>query len=246
MESLRIAARSLTQRPWTGSQLWLGSKVLLGSVMGSFMACLLLAGCGVTTAGQKPPPPASQPPAGGDPAVAQPGTVPGTPAPGQPVVQARRHRFDMDSPANDDFSVELEGVHIYIRPYEDYLSMKLQGREGNRVRVLWIDSEFTDIVGRRYKLVPPGTTMQDAAYSNIPPLDVVAGQTWSGKVVLLDEAQARSTRNLNSALFPIVPADAGTPEQIKGKEFSLKLAIELNSDRRDYDFLFSVIDVYYQ
>jgi hypothetical protein len=62
----------------------------------------------------------------------------------------------------------------------------------------------------------------------------------------LDEAQARSIRNLNTALFPIVPPDAGTPEQIKGKEFTVKLATEINYDRRDYDFLFTIIDVYYQ
>jgi hypothetical protein len=217
--------------------------ILLGSLLG--------AGCGVTSSGQKPasqvPPPA---PGGPPPTVAQPGTVqPGTPpatGEGQTVVKARRHRFDMDSPANDDFSAELPEVHIYIRPYEDYLSMKVQGREGNRVRVLWLDSEFVDIMGRRYTLVPPGTTLQDAAYGNIPPLDVATGQTWSGKVLLLDQAQARSLRNLNTVLFPIVPADAGTPEQIKGKEFSLRLATEINYERRDYDFLFSVVDVYYQ
>ena len=249
MDSRITPRRPSRKRPW----MWIMGRVAPASIVGPgiLLGWLLVAGCGVTSSGQKPtsqvPPPA---PGGAPPTVAQPGTAPGTPPPatpeGQTVVKGRRHRFDMDSPANDDFSAELPEVHIYIRPYEDYLSMKIQGREGNRVRILWLDSEFTDILGRRYTMVPPGTTLQDAAYGNIPPLDVAAGQTWSGKVVLLDQAQARSLRNLNTVLFPIVPADAGTPEQIKGKEFTLRLATEINYERRDYDFLFSIVDVYYQ
>ncbi len=218
MESRQIAARRPIRRLSIASQVPRVSRVLLGGLIGG---CLLLAGCGVTTSGQKPTPAGTPPPAGGaPPTVAQPGTAPpGTtpPAEGQPVVQSRRHRFDMDSPANDDFSAELPEVHIYIRPYEDYLSMKIQGREGNRVRILWLDSEFVDIIGRRYTLVPPGTPLQEAAYSNIPPLDVVAGQTWSGKVVLLDEAQARSSRNLNMASSPSCRQMPGLRSRSRGR-----------------------------
>jgi hypothetical protein len=152
----------------------------------------------------------------------------------------------MESPANDDFTVELQEIFFYIRPFEDHLSMKIQARNQNRVKILWLDSDFVDIVGRHYKLVPPHVTIIDAANSNVPPTDIAADGIFSGKVILLDRTQTASVRNLGTALFPIVPHDAGPPEQIRGKEFTLRLEIELNFARQSYDFLFSVADTFYR
>jgi hypothetical protein len=158
----------------------------------------------------------------------------------------RRYRFEMESPANDDFAFNDSEIFIYIRPYEEHLSMKVQARELNQLRILWKDSEFVDIVGRRYRLVPPTTTIQAAASGIVPPTDVAPGQLFSGLVLLLDPAEIQTIRALGAKHFPVVPLDAGTPEQIKNAEFTLRLAIELNQARRDYDFVFSIRDTYYR
>jgi hypothetical protein len=152
----------------------------------------------------------------------------------------------MEQPANDDFAFNDPEVFIYVRPYEDHLSMKVQGRERNHVKILWSDSEFVDILGRRYQLVPPSTTVQAAANGIVPPTDVPPGQLFSGRVLLLDPAEIQTIRALGAKLFYIVPPDAGTPEQIRNREFTLRLALEVNSSRQDYDFVFSIRDIYYR
>jgi hypothetical protein len=221
------------------------AMLLVGAVAAS-----LFAGCGVTTQGTRSVPPQETPPpppAGGIPGEPpQPNTPPQPPPGTQTDVRYLRHRFEMESPPNDDFTVELEEIFFYIRPFEDYLSMKVQARNQNQVKILWMDADFVDIVGRHYKLVPPHVTITDAANSSVPPTDIPPDGVFSGKVLLLDRTQLATVRNLGTALFPIVPRDAGPPEQIRGKEFSLRLEIELNRVRQRYDFLFSVADTFYR
>jgi hypothetical protein len=157
-----------------------------------------------------------------------------------------RYRFDMEQPANEDFAFKDDQIFIYIRPFEQVLSIKVQGREQNHIKILWNESEFVDIIGRRYRLVPPTISVQDAAFGIIPPTDVPPGQIFTGEVVLLDPADIQTIRALGGKNTPIVPVDAGTPEQIREREFTMRLAIELNYARRDYDFIFSIQDVYYR
>jgi hypothetical protein len=207
-------------------------------------------GCGVKTQGTRTVPPndtPTPPPAGNIPGNPQQPTLPPQPPPGTPTtMQYLRHRFDMDAPANDDFTVEQQEIFFYIRPFEDYISMKIQARNQNRVRILWQDSDFTDILGRHYKLVPPDATYLDAANSNVPPTDIAPDGVFSGKVMILDRTQNATARNLGTNAFPIVPRDAGPPEQIKGKTFTLRLELELNYVRKSYDFQFSVVDTFYR
>ena len=93
--------------------------------------------CGVSTQGTRTVPPEGTPPPApptnvpGEPA--QP-TLPPQPPPGtQTDMRYLRYRYTMDSPANDDFTVELPEIFLYVRPFEDYISMKVQGRNQNRV-----------------------------------------------------------------------------------------------------------------
>jgi hypothetical protein len=216
---------------------------------GLALAGALLAGCGVTTQGTRSVPPEGTPvppPAGVPGEPSQPTTPPQPPPGTQTDLQYIRHRFEMESPANDDFTVELEEIFFYIRPFEDYLSMKVQGRKQNRVKILWQDSEFVDIVGRRYKIVPPTSTIMEAANNNLPPTDIAPDAVFSGKVLILDMAQVTTVRSLGTTAFPIVPRDAGPAEQIRGKEFSLRLLVELNYVRQQYDFQFSIADTFYR
>jgi hypothetical protein len=209
----------------------------------------MMSSCGVTTQGTRTVPPEGAPPAPppnvpGEPV--QP-TLPAQPPPGtQTDMRYLRYRYNMDSPNNDDFTVELPEIFLYIRPFEDYISMKVQGRAQNLVRILWLESEFVDIVGRRYRLVPPNVTMIDAANSNVPPTDIAPDGVFSGKVLILDMTQSATVRNLGTAGFPVVPRDAGPPEQVKGKTFSLRLVVELNRERQSYDFIYSITDTFYR
>jgi len=211
--------------------------------------CGIFTSCGVTSQGTRSVPPEGTPPppAPGVPGEPQQPTLPPQPPPGtQTDIRYLRYRYNMDSPANDDFTVELPEIFFYIRPFEDYISMKIQGRNQTRVRILWLDSEFVDIIGRRYKLVPPDVTLIDVANSNTPPTDIAPDGVFSGKVLLLDRTQTATVRNLGTTGFPVVPRDAGPPEQVKGKTFSLRLELELNYVKQSYDFIFSITDTFYR
>jgi hypothetical protein len=189
-----------------------------------------------------PPPPTAggTPPAAGE-------TPPGQPPGGAAVRRQMNYRFNMDSPANDEFAFYDEFVFLYARPYDDYMSMKVQARRQIPIKILWSESEFIDVLGRRYKLVPPSVTMDMAARSIVPPTELRADDIFSGRVLLLDPTQREMIRSLGAGtVFPVVPVDAGTPEQVRNKSFSMRLVLEINANRQNYDFAFSVIDAFYR
>ncbi len=207
------------------------------------LACSSSPPPGQTTAAPPPatPPPATPPPPGATP---PPGTAPEA-QPG--TTRELLYRFTMDSPANSDFAFNDDLVFIYVRPYKDYLSMKVQARRQIPIKIHWNESELVDILGRRYKLVPPTATLEMAARNILTPTELRADDIFSGRVLLLDPTLAQTIRNLGSApVFPVVPPDAGPPEQIRGKSFTMRLALEINAVRTTYDFIFSIIDSYYR
>jgi hypothetical protein len=211
----------------------------LASLFIPVVLAALASGCGSGAKTKTETAPAAPPATGGE--SQSPPSPPGT-------VRVMRYNFDMVSPANDDFAITDPEIFIYIRPDPDadHLVVKVQGREQNHIKILWNESEFVDILGRRYQLVPPSTTIQEAANGIVPPTDIPPGGLFSGKVLLLDPADIRSIRALGGKHFPIVPHDAGTPEQIRDREFTMRLAIELNASRRDYEFLFAIQDIYFR
>lgn len=175
-----------------------------------------------------------------------PQAPPDTSGAGSAAGRQLRYRFDMDQPANQDFTFTDNAIFIYIRPFEDYLSMKVQGRVQNKVKIYWDESEFVDILGRRYQLVPPSVTIKQAAFGNVPPTEVAPGQVFTGRVLLLDPADIQTIRALGGEPSPVVPPDAGTPEQMRGREFTMRLVLELNYERKSYDFSFTIRDIFYR
>jgi hypothetical protein len=149
----------------------------------------------------------------------------------------------MLSPANDDFAINDEDVHIYLRPYEDNLAMRIQGREQNFLRIYWDESEFIDILGRRYKLVPPNIDFSEATFG-ISPTDIPPGTIYAGRLLLLDPTDRQAIQRLGGDPYPVVPPDAGTPDQIRGQTFEVDLEIEVNGERRSYPFSFEIKDAY--
>lgn len=193
---------------------------------------------------------ASNPPAsrGGSPAENAPATEsPEPPAPNPEQPEHGGHlefRFRMESPANEDFAFKDEQIFVYLRPDTEArdLVLRLQGREQNFIRIFWDDSEFYDILGRRYKIVPADVELQQAAFG-IPPTDVAPGSLYSTRLRLLDVTNTQAVRQLGSRPAPVVPPDAGTAEQIRGQTFELELAVEINDQRRTMPFTFEIRDV---
>jgi hypothetical protein len=204
---------------------------------------ILVLGCS-----SSPPPgaPPGQPPAAGQapPASGQ------TPPPGTEGAVARRqmnYRFTMDSPANDDFAFYDDFVFIYARPFDEYMSIKVQARRQIPIKIWWSESEFVDVIGRRYQLVPPSVTLDMAARNIVPPTELRSDDIFSGRVLLLDPTQKELIRALGTTTqFPIVPYDAGTPEQVRNKSFTMRLVLEINAARQPYDFVFTVLDAFYR
>jgi hypothetical protein len=155
------------------------------------------------------------------------------------------YRFRMDQPANEDFAFKDDLVHVYARPFEDNIAVRIQGREQNFIRIYWNDCEFTDILGNRYKVVPPNIDFSQATLG-IPPTDIPAGQLWSGRLRILDTTAGPEVLRLGGNPFPIVPPNAGTPEQIRGALFELVLDLEINGLRQTYPFSFEIRDAYYR
>ncbi len=205
------------------------------AVLAPFLLAALALACKSSAPNAKPAPMPAAGPAPADTSTARP-----------TAGRQLRYRFDMDQPANQDFAFTDDAIFIYIRPFEDYLSMKVQGRVQNKVKIYWDESEFADILGRRYQLVPPSVTIKQAAFGNVPPTEVAPGQVFTGKVLLLDPADIPTIRALGGEPSPVVPPDAGTAEQVRGREFTLRLVLELNYERKSYDFSFTIRDIYYR
>jgi hypothetical protein len=181
------------------------------------------------------PPPESDP---GAPIEAPPGAQP---PPGAQLF----YRFRMDTPANENFAFKDDLVHIYARPFEDNISVKIQGRERNFIRIYWDSCEFTDILGNRYKVVPSDIDFSRAAWG-IPPTDIAAGGVFNDRVRLLDTTAGVEVQQLGGNPFPVVPPDAGTPEQLRGKYFELVLDLEIAGRRQSYPFSFEIRDAFYR
>jgi predicted small lipoprotein YifL len=198
---------------------------------------LVVAGCGGSS------PPATPPGDTAAPADSAPDRTPPPPPESPPPSRQVSYRFSMQSPANDDFAFNDDDVHIYLRPYEDNLAIRIQGREQNFLRVYWDESEFIDILGRRYKLVTPDLALSEATFG-IPPTDIPAGTIYAGRLLLLDPTDRQAIQRLGGDPFPVVPPDAGAPDQIRGQSFEVNLEIEVNGQRRTYPFTFEIRDAY--
>jgi hypothetical protein len=231
-------------RPGSGA-----GAAALGCSLGAGILILtaLVLGCSSS------PPPQSAP--GAPPPQSAPGAPPPQSAAGEPppagaqggvVRRQMNYRFNMDSPANDEFAFYDDFVFIYARPYDEYMSMKVQARRQIPIKILWSESEFVDVIGRRYRLVPPSVTMDMAARNIIPPTELRADDLFTGRVLLLDPTQKEMIRNLGGTPFPVVPLDAGTPEQVRNKSFTMRLMLEINANRQTYDFIFSILDAFYR
>jgi hypothetical protein len=151
----------------------------------------------------------------------------------------------MASPANNDFAVTEADLFVYVRPFTDYLSFRIQSRELNHIRINWQETVFTDIVGRKYAVVPPTVNFEEAVYG-IPPLDVPPGEVWKAKLLLLDPANRAEIQRLGGRPSPVVPVDAGTLEQMRGQLFHLDLELELNNTPRNLSFEFEIRDAFYR
>ncbi len=188
------------------------------------------------------PPPQSTDP-GQAPAATEPAAEPAT----EPATEQARgrsyYRFRMDTPANDDFAFLDENLHIYAKPFADNISIKIQGREQNFIRIFWDQWEFVDILGRRYKVIPPDLDLRQATYG-IPPTDVQVGQTFAGRVTLMDPTDLQTIRRLGGKPSPVVPPDAGAAEQVRGQLFDLTMVLEVNGLRQTYPFSFEIRDAY--
>lgn len=218
---------------------------LLALIFPAASLLFLLLACRAEQAGTDP---GAGAPAPGEVAPAPPPPPPGTAATNTAPAGGKvlRFRFNMIDPPNDDFTVKDPDAFFRVRPFEDHLAVRVQGREQNRIQIHWNDSEFEDIIGRRYKLVPQGVTLDEAAFGIVPPLEIQPGDIYTGKVILLDPTRIASMRTLGGEASPIVPPDAGTPEQIRGKLFRLRLAVDLNYVRREYEFVFEIQDTFYR
>ena len=94
-------------------------------------------------------------------------------------------------------------------------------------------------------MVPPDLDLRQATYG-IPPTDVQVGQTFAGRVTLMDPTDQQTIRRLGGKPSPVVPPDAGTAEQVRGQMFELTLVLEVNQQRRTYVFTFEIRDAIYR
>src|SRR5688572_24423571 len=94
-------------------------------------------GCGGAVAQN---PPAAAPP---------PGSSQGT----DRLASGYLYRFDMTSPANDNFAITTREVYLYFRPDTTAVHFQLENRLGVPIRILWDECTFTDTESRTFKAV---------------------------------------------------------------------------------------------
>jgi hypothetical protein len=232
-------------------------------VLGCAFVALVAAGCGGGTAQQtasaSPPPPAPQ---GSAPQTATPQPTskdPLTPATTEPATGSEptgapsqtsagelasgwRYRFDMTSPANDNFGVTTRELYMYFKPDTGAVAMRIENRLGVAVKILWDEMTFTDADGRMSKAVHRGVTYNPRLNPQEPTW-IQANQVYSDIVFpvhLLDDPSAAS----GTGIRPLLWSDLRAQSYV-GKSFGFKLVVAGENDERlEYDVRFRIASTY--
>ena len=190
-----------------------------------------LGGCGggaaqVSTEAAPPPAPATAPPA----------------TAAQALASGWRYRFDMISPANDNFAVTTREVYLYFKPDTSVVSFQLENRLGVPIEILWDESTFLDVYGRSWKAVHRGATYESR--DNPQERTIVrGGERYSDFLVptdvYSDPSAAAGGRPRN-----LLPTDLGAQSLI-GRIFGPTLVLGMEGgDRQTFDVRFRIASVY--
>lgn len=232
-------------------------------VLGGALLAGTVAGCGGGASQQQPaaspPPPGAQ---GGSPQTATPQPTskdPLTPATTEPVSETAptgapsqssaaelasgwRYRFDMTSPANDNFGVTTRELYMYFKPDTGAVAMRIENRLGVAVKILWDEMTFTDADGRMSKAVHRGVTY-NTRLNPQEPTWIQANQVYSDIVFpvhLLDDPNAASGTGIRPLLWTDIRA-----QSYVGKSFGFKLVVAGENDQRlEYDVRFRIASTY--
>src|SRR5262245_36110870 len=201
-------------------------------------AALLLpavTGCGGGTVNTSP---ATTPPA------ASSDEVPNAPAPppGQKLSSGWRYRFDMISPANDNFGVTTREVYLYFRPDTTAVFFQLENRLGIPIDILWDECSFIDYNGRVYRAVHRGVTYdtrdlpQEATH-------VQPGQRISDFIIPVDLLNdPKAATGLGARL--LLPTDLSA-QSLVGRTFGPNFVVTAeNNEKRNFEVRFKVASVY--
>lgn len=183
-------------------------------------------GCG---SGGAQNPPAAAPP---------PGSSQGT----DRLASGFLYRFDMTSPANDNFAVTTREVYLYFRPDTTAVHFQLENRLGVPIRILWDEGTFIDTEFRTFKAVHKGVRYDNRLLPQDPTW-VQPGMKHIDFLVpvdLLNDPAAAGGQGMRQ-LFPTdISAQA-----LVGKSFGVKLVIEVeNQQRIEFPARFRIASVY--
>ena len=195
-----------------------------------------LAGCGGGTVAQSPS--AAAPP--GAPVPAASASPPASNA-GQ-LSSGWRYRFEMISPANDNFAITTRELYLYFRPDTTAVSFQIENRLGVPINILWDESTFTDIYGRTSKAVHRGVTYDSRDLPQEAKI-LQPGERYSDFVIpsdLLNDPGAASGQGARALL----PTDLGA-QSLVGRVFGPSLVITGETgERLTFDARFRVVSVY--
>ena len=172
-----------------------------------------------------------------------PSAAPPPPAPAaEKLATGWRYRFDMISPANDNFGVTTREVYLYFRPDTTAVHFQLENRLGVPIDILWDECTFLDVYGRSYRAVHRGVSY-DTRDSPQEATHVQPGARYSDYLVPVDvynDPRAAAGQGPRA----ILPTDLSA-QSLVGRVFGPTLVIlGENGERRTFDVRFKIASVY--
>ena len=199
-----------------------------------------LAGCGGGTVNTSPSaaPPSSSSSDGSPVDVTPPPSGP----PGQKLSSGWRYRFDMISPANDNFGVTTREVYLYFRPDTTAVFFQLENRLGIPIDILWDECTFLDISGRVYRAAHRGVTYNTRDLTQ-EATHVQPGQRIQDFIIpvdLLNDPKAATGQGARLLL----PTDLSA-QSLVGRIFGPNFVVTAeNNEKRTFEVRFKVASVY--
>jgi len=153
-----------------------------------------------------------------------------------------KYRFDMISPANQNFGVTTREVYLYFRPDTTSVGFRLENRLGVPIRILWEECTFLDVYGRSFRAVHRGGTY-DTRDQPQEPTYVRAGETYSDFIIPVDLVNSPDAAS-GQGVRPLLPTDLSAQSMV-GRVFGPNLVLALENDvRQTFEVRFKVVSVY--
>jgi hypothetical protein len=140
---------------------------------------------------------------------------------------------------SDEVKFQDGALSILLTVGEQAFQASLTNLAAYPLKILWEQSQYTDIFGRNHRLMPSSVPYQNR--NNPIPDQVVQSRSSIQAVMTPIDNVYVSQQSKNYEVKPLFPREAGTA--LKGKIFNLFIPVEINRSITPYNFTIEITEV---